>query len=224
MIIVVPRPPNNGTVADFKEFSPLENFLIRMLNYLAIGKSAYNVGLLMYGRTPVVRNYLRPYRTRKLLNTEISLMANTERYRKELSGDVNVSLALETMADMFTNNLRRPDYNPIYNVKKIGVLILRNETVENETNAINIAAEVRKGGITLYVITEGTSGNDFALTVGTDQCKVYNVDNLGADLDRILPYLGNSLCGGKHIECIPSLLTIHVGITTTYCFYGIIFV
>ncbi|XP_033748761.1 uncharacterized protein LOC117333535 [Pecten maximus] len=195
VIFLIPRTANNGTAEDFEEFSPLEEFVTKAINYLDIRESAYNVGLVMYGRMSVVMTHLRPYRNRKLLNTAVSLMANTGRFKKELTGDVNVTNALDTMTEMFTKKLQRPNFDPLHNVKKIGVLILRNETLINDTDAINMAAEMQQKGITVYVVIEGTSAAEFALTVGTDICKIYNVDNLGADLDRVLPYLGNSICG-----------------------------
>ncbi|XP_060070990.1 uncharacterized protein LOC132550907 [Ylistrum balloti] len=195
VVFLIPRTANNGTTADFEEFTPLEEFVIKVMNYLDIRESAYNVGLVMYRRMSVVMTHLRPYRNRKLLNTAVSLMSNTRRFKKELTGDVNVTNVLETMTDMFTKKLQRPNFDPLYTVPKIGVLILKNDSLINDTETVNMAAELRQRGITLYVVFEGMFGAEFALTVGTDVCKVYNVDDLGADLDRILPYLGNSLCG-----------------------------
>ncbi|OWF56657.1 uncharacterized protein LOC110443743 [Mizuhopecten yessoensis] len=195
VIFLIPRTANNGTAADFETFSPLEEFTTKVINYFNIKETAYNVGLVMYGRMAVVMTHLRPYRNRKLLNTGVSLMSNTKRFKKELAGEVNVIDALTVMTDMFTNKLQRPNFDPKNTVKKIGVLILRNETLIVNTEAVNMAAKMQRKGITLYVVMEGTSGAEFALAVATDVCKVYTVDNLGADLDRILPYFGNSLCG-----------------------------
>ncbi|XP_069135419.1 uncharacterized protein [Argopecten irradians] len=195
VIFIIPRAANNGTAADFEEYSPLEEFVIKTMNYLDIRESAYNVGLLMYGRMNVVMSHLRPFRNRKLLNTAVSLMSNTERFKKELTGDANVTNALNTMTEMFTQKLQRPNFDPRYTVKKTGVLILRNHSLINDTKVVNMAAEMKRKGITLYVVMEGTSGTEFALTVSRDICKIYYVDNLGADLDRVIPFLGNGICG-----------------------------
>lgn len=180
-------------------FPVLESFLIDLTNYFGIQKNGFNIGLMMYGKEPVVTTELKPFKTQKQINTRVSLMSKRKQYANRLDGPENLSLAIQRMVKMFDLSTQKaPDFNfllpvPTYNIAVLFV----NGSKNFDQYALQAATEAKNRGIVIYVVSYGKNGVDILpLDLATDRCKAYTVDDYPVGLSNLVSKIGNSICEG----------------------------
>ncbi|XP_050410621.1 cartilage matrix protein [Patella vulgata] len=174
------------------QFIRLENFLIGMVNYYDISKTATNVGLILYGRDPQIITRLTPSHNKRDINTRISLLAQRELYRP-IYGGSNVVKAIDAMIDLHKDN-KRPG------TPKIGVIITYGAAdlsgPKPDVIAKRIAeagARAKKAGIEMFAVSSGGLIPGFEDITSGDRCRLFSMSDFQR-LHVLLPYLASTTC------------------------------
>ncbi|KAL5015935.1 hypothetical protein ScPMuIL_005524 [Solemya velum] len=182
------------------EFELIENLLTDILSYLVIDKNNFRVGLILFGRRPIVMNGLQPFKNRTQLNTLISLMTQRDVHGAMLDGDADIEAAMNEMRSLFTlHALSSQLKNQPIPSKKIGVLFTyTNSSLPpvgsiGRTSTIATAGKAKQEGITLISVVTG-SGADDILGMASDECKMFSANGIWSGLVALVPSIANSIC------------------------------
>ena len=195
---MVPGRGNNETNNEW--FAPLEHFLQGVVNYFEIEENLFNVGFMLYGRSPKSMSEIRPYRNRTQINTRLSLLSHQGELSWILTGRPSLPLALIEMTNMFRRaKMERPTDASVVSPMNIAVIIL-NGTYVGEWRSVQLASKAKQQNITIYVVIMGEIGTniDLARKLASDDCKVYITGKTGPfSWEQIVMELGTSICTGK---------------------------
>ncbi|WAR03544.1 CO6A5-like protein [Mya arenaria] len=194
------------------EFFPFERFLINLVSFFNIDRDNVNVGLILYGKTPVPFAWPQPFKSQKQINTRITLMSQRLSYADELNGGNNLTAALSLMRKMFTNPTGQTGSGRRNNARQIGVVFTYDSVSIDERQSVIEAAKAARGdGITLYGVGKGQAGPEFS-HIGSDYCKSFSMGRFIDGLPSVLAFLGSSLCSEMNpnvnvteLNCFPQL-------------------
>lgn len=195
-----------------QEFFPFERFLINLVGYFQVDQDNVNIGLIIYGKQPIPISWPLPFKSRKQINTRITLMSQRMNYIELLNGGNDVASAINMMRQMFENPTGYPTPGTRAGVKQIGVLFTYSRVPEVEQeNVIRAAEDLKSDGVILYAVGKGKSGPEFG-AIGSDYCKSFSMGRFIDGLPSVLAFLGSSICSEldprvnvSAINCFPQL-------------------
>ncbi|XP_053375054.1 matrilin-4-like [Mercenaria mercenaria] len=195
-----------------QEFFPFERFLINLVSYFRLDRENVNIGLILYGKTPIPISWPQPFKSAKQINTRITLMSQRLNYIDLLNGGNDVASAIKMMRHMFRDPTGHPMPKPRDGVKKIGVIFTYSSVPENERQEVITAAEeLKSDGVVVYAVGKGKAGPEFA-AIGSDYCKSFSMGRFIDGLPSVLAFLGSSICSEMDpnvnvsaLNCFPQL-------------------
>lgn len=190
------------------EFELMENVLTDILNYLTIDQDNFRVGLILFGRRPMVMNGLQPYKNRTQLNTLISLMIQREVHGTMLDGKADIEAAINEMRSLFTVHALSSQLNgqPVPS-KKIGVLFtfanssLPLEGSISRNSSIATTEKAKQEGVSLFSVVVG-KGEEDILSLASDECKRFTAKRIWSGLMDLVPDIANNICFGEYLSFV----------------------
>ncbi|XP_071178918.1 uncharacterized protein [Mytilus edulis] len=160
----------------------LEDFLLEIINYFEISKYDFKIKILEY--SPISRTKSKFLTSRKSANTEISSLGIKR--TKITSNGIYLKPVLEDALEML--NMTTEIYR-----KKVIVLFLNNIIFDHTTSAW-YAKYMKQNGVVFYVVTSFKRSVDTAMSLASDPCKAFVVDDYKSGMDDVISDLGNNIC------------------------------
>ena len=215
MADIVIAVPGSVDVPQF-EFDAFEQALTDLVSHFDIDQQAINIGLVLYGKGQIRVAAPQPYKTRKEINTRISLLHRRSQYSHGLNLESYVPGAIYAVHNMLLNpptgyprEITRP------NSRKIGVIFTYGTGDPSRQNEIQLdveaaAAAAHRDGIMLYALSANGSVPGFQ-TIGNDYCRLFSMGSFNDSLPVAVPDLASGICSGKcsqpHIHTLPHTLS-----------------
>ncbi|XP_067672590.1 uncharacterized protein [Haliotis asinina] len=207
--IVIAVPGSKEAVPNF-EFSFLENFLTQLVSYFNIAPQNTRVGLILYGKEPVVIADLDDAVTKQTLNTRITLMSHRKLYVDSLSGGQNVPKAIQKVDELLAAGRG--------SVPKIGIIMTYSGSDLTSPDPQTVIARIAKesaaalnNGIKLLATNTGGGLPGF-YNITMDACRLFSLGSY-SNLKALLPYLASATCyildssvNPSPVNCFPALL------------------
>lgn len=183
----------------------LEDFLHEVVNYFEISQYDFKISVLEYSQT--FRLQSKFHTDRKLTNTEISSIGY-KRIKPEVAG-------------LFLKPILKKAYlsvnTPLEAYRKKIIVIFLNQYILDQQDSSEYANYTKQNGVIFYVVTSFTGSVDIALSMASDPCKAFVMNDYKTGMDDIIADLGNNICLGKllysssqsetQISCVPAYFT-----------------
>lgn len=195
---IVIAVPGSDDIPRF-EFDTFEDQLTELLRHFDISKTEINIGLVLYGKTQIRVASPQPFKTKKELNTRITLLHRRNKYSHELSLEADVAGAIYAVHLMLLNP---PAYYPREilrpNSRKIGVIFTygtgdESNQAQIQLNIIAAAEAAHRDGILLYALSANGTVPGFSY-IGNDNCRLFSMKWFSEGLARAVPDLASGIC------------------------------
>ncbi|XP_046347900.1 von Willebrand factor A domain-containing protein 2-like [Haliotis rufescens] len=205
---IVIAVPGSETVPK-SQFRFLENFLTQLVSYYNIARDNTRVGLVLYGREPVVIADLHQGVTRQTVNSRITLLSQRKLYTADISGGQNVPKAIQKVHKLLSAGRGA--------VPKIGVIMTYGGADLTSPDAQTVIARISSAsaaalndGINLFATNTGGGLPGF-VNITMDTCRLFSLGNYD-NLETLLPYLASSTCyvldpsvNPSPLQCFPDV-------------------
>ena len=201
---IVIAVPGSTDVPQY-EFDVFETELTELLRHFKINRGNFNIGLVLYGKTQIRVASPQPFKTRKELNTRITLLHRRNKYSQELNLESNVAGAIYAVHLMLLNpptgyprDILRP------NSRKIGIIFTYGpgnikDQASNQINIVAAAEAAHRDGILMYALSANGTVPGFS-SIGSDSCRLFSMETYSNSLARAVPDLASSICSGINTE------------------------
>ena len=145
----------------------------------------------------------QPFKTRKEINTRISLLHRRSQYSHGLKLEADVPGALFAVHNMLQNPPKGyPRDIKRKGSRKIGIIFtygVGDELKQNEIQLdIEAAAEAaHRDGILLYALSANGTVPGFN-AIGNDYCRLFSMGSFNESLRLAVPDLASGICSGEH--------------------------